>query len=133
MLGNQSAQPLGPTTGCYSYVSVYFSEEKLTTSLEKLIPVLVRGSRKNTGKTLKPPNVCYPYMSALKCTPNGSGGMATCECEVYKSAKFAGDFQAAPYLTRETNNVRCYMKFTVIRSSRVGTRLLHSTCSNYCS
>ena len=28
MLENQSAQPLGPTTGCYSYVSVYFSEEK---------------------------------------------------------------------------------------------------------
>ena len=110
-----------------------FHEKHLTRTLEKLIPVLVQGSRNNVGKTLKPKNVCYPYMSALKCTPIGNGGMATCESEVYKSAKFAGDFQAAPYLTRETNNVRCYMKFTVIKSSRAGTRLLHSTCSNYCS
>ena len=79
-----------------------------------------------------PPDPCYPWVSALDCT-QAHNGMATCESRVYRSKNFQGDFEASPYETRETDHYRCYIKFTVVKSSKHGTRLLHSTCSNYCS
>ena len=92
----------------------------------------MRGSKSNRGKVLMPPDPCYPWVSALDCT-KAKNGMATCESQVYRSKDFKGDFEASPFETRETDHYRCYIKFTVVKSSKQGTRLLHSTCSNYCS